>query len=402
MPRASNRSLSHIVAPGRDIQVPHILQGLSFYRAGEGTSYAAPHVTGAAVLLAQYAKERALAEAPGWDERTPIFGYVLKAVLLNSADKFQDTGNGLSLDMEKTILKRDGAATWTGDTMNPLDDKLGTGQLNVRRALNQFSSGQLPRLDVPVMGWTSDSLDEGQDVYRRLRFDRPLKANSKISITLTWNRNVSLIDDNTYWWNEVLGGRRGLYDAGDFQAESFSDAFLPNLDLYLLPRGATTIDQAVFSSRSSNPHNVEHIFATIQQAGDYEIWVRRPGTFQGSTPYAVAWWAVGADQDVPGRVGSNVWHDLNENGLQDGTEGGVRDVRVYLYKSDGKYVATTLTDAIGDYEFRFVPAGNYYVSFLRPDGWRFTQRRVGMDQTMDSDADANGYSGVFTVGGAAK
>jgi hypothetical protein len=139
------RRLTDLVAPGKNIGVPTIPEGApngasTDYSAflGLGASFAAPHVTGAVALLEQYAGLR------GWGWIDPT---VIKAVLMNSADKFQDNGNGLYLGMEKTLLNSLGQTwffSWTNRFHDyPLDEQLGTGQLNVRRALNQFSSGQV-------------------------------------------------------------------------------------------------------------------------------------------------------------------------------------------------------------------------------------------------------------------
>jgi hypothetical protein len=56
-----------------------------------GTSYAAPQVTGAAALLHEYAVDQITASAPRWDAEAQRHE-VMKAVLMNSADKLIDNG----------------------------------------------------------------------------------------------------------------------------------------------------------------------------------------------------------------------------------------------------------------------------------------------------------------------
>ena len=60
------------------------------------------------------------------------------------------------------------------------------------------------------------------------------------------------------------------------------------------------------------------------------------------------------DMDVgmvlPGRLGDKAWLDLNGNGLQDGTEGGIPGVTIELMRGE-KVVATTVTDQYGYYVF---------------------------------------------------
>lgn len=63
----------------------------------------------------------------------------------------------------------------------------------------------------------------------------------------------------------------------------------------------------------------------------------------------------------------------------------------------GAVVATTMTDANGEYEFADVPVGDYKIMGVAPDGTEFTIQDAGNDDSIDSDVDANGMSGVITV-----
>ncbi len=406
-----NRSLVDLVAPGKNITVPDVgADGTATYVSQDGTSFAAPQVTAAVALLQQYADNRLRGNVPGWQSAAADrSGMVMKAVLMNSADKIADPGAGLLLGMEKTVLKSDGVsngesgAAARGQTI-PLDDQLGTGALNVRRALNQFSSGNVANQNpdgtpalVPTIGWNMGSLGGGTGVYTKYVVGQPLQQGSYLALTLTWDRAVSLIDDTSWWWNNVRGGRIGQFDADALGSEDFTAGSLDNLDLYLLPRGATSVAQAIWSSRSTQ-YNVEHVFTQIPATGQYEFWVRRAGTSAGATPFAVAWWGDPAPSDATGSVGDRVWQDANRNGIQDAGEAGMAGVRVYLYRADGTNVDTTVSNADGNYLFRHVAPGNYYASFLAPDGYRFTTRHAGWDPSVDSDADQVGYSGLFTVG----
>src|SRR5207244_2332650 len=65
---------------------------------------------------------------------------------------------------------------------------------------------------------------------------------------------------------------------------------LANLDLYLMPAGATRVDQAVWSS-VAREGNIEHIFFRLPAAANqYEVWVRQTGETGAS--YALAWWGA--------------------------------------------------------------------------------------------------------------
>lgn len=101
-----------------------------------------------------------------------------------------------------------------------------------------------------------------------------------------------------------------------------------------------------------------------------------------------------------GSIGDRVWEDLNGNGIQDAGEPGVPDVSVELRScADYRLVASTVTDASGYYRFANLPAGDYYVVFVKPDGFSFTTYKAGLDDTTDSDADlAAGATACVALG----
>jgi len=74
-------------------------------------------------------------------------------------------------------------------------------------------------------------------------------------------------------------------------------------------------------------------------------------------------------------------------------------VTIKLLDLDGNVVATTQTDADGNYSFDDVVAGDYKIMGVAPDGTEFTIQDAGSDDTIDSDVDENGMSGVITVTG---
>lgn len=276
------RRLTHIVAPGTGVSVPTLGGGSAL---STGTSQAAPHVTGTTALLQEYADARLASGSANWslDARRHE---VMKAVLMNSADKLQDNGDGKLLGMEKTILRRDGT-NWLDLTaasatkLHPLDDEMGTGQLNAYRAYKQFEAGQWGPGNVPVIGWDYGQTSGIGDTNKYV-FASPLMGESYVVITVAWDRLVDLLDTNG----------NSLYDIG----EEFMARGLTNLDLYVMPKGATDLTEALWSSESTL-YNVEHIFVEIPTDGDYEFWVRQvgPSPFAGGgQAYAVAWQGVPA------------------------------------------------------------------------------------------------------------
>jgi protocatechuate 3,4-dioxygenase beta subunit len=95
-------------------------------------------------------------------------------------------------------------------------------------------------------------------------------------------------------------------------------------------------------------------------------------------------------------IGDRVWLDNNGNGLQDSGETGKSGVTVELRDSAGKVLKTTTTDNSGNYKFS-VEAGTYAVAIKTPDGYTVTTQKVGLNNAIDSDADAGGNLGSVTV-----
>ena len=101
-------------------------------------------------------------------------------------------------------------------------------------------------------------------------------------------------------------------------------------------------------------------------------------------------------------IGNHVWLDANANGQQDIGENGLAGVAVELYTSvngqpSGAALATLTTDANGDYWFRNQPSGDYIVRVITPTGYYLTAANIGSDDTTDSDAGSDGYSGTYTL-----
>ncbi len=263
-----------LVAPGSDIELFNPDGQLTI---SSGTSFAAPHVVATVALLQELGDRQFRSGASNWslDSREPL---VMKSVLMNSADKIKDPGDGSILGMSRTLLDKRGK-TWLDsdayrDQKIPLDANLGTGHLNAFRAYEQFVNGEWAPGAIPMVGWNYSATAEGntQDYV----FNAPLEGGSYVSATLSWDRVVELNSSDDY------------YDIG----ESFSGQPLGNLDLYLMPADATDISQSVWSSVSEED-SVEHIFIPVPANGEYKLRVvQKSGG--AAIPYALAWWAKAA------------------------------------------------------------------------------------------------------------
>jgi len=98
-------------------------------------------------------------------------------------------------------------------------------------------------------------------------------------------------------------------------------------------------------------------------------------------------------------LGNLVWHDVNENGLQDVGEPGVAGILVTLYAADGTTIlATAVTDGEGDYSFRNLPAGTYIVGFSNlPSGSTRTQVVGVLNDVLNSDLNLGGKTNAITL-----
>jgi len=290
-----------LVAPGANITTPK-MGGGTLIESSAG--FAAPHVVGTVALLQEHAEALIAQSAARWNADARRHE-VMKAVLLNSADKLADEGDGRRLGMTKTILDQNGKNWLESDAFTdatiPLDDQLGAGQLNAARAKTQFESGQWNAGELaPRVGWDWGE-SSGLGAVNKYPLNDSIASGNYVSITLAWDRQVKLDDTD----------KDGAYDVG----ETFSELGLTNLDLHLLPRGATSLAQAVASSISS-VDNLEHIFFPVPTSGQYEIWVRQVDAPLAAQNYALAWWTSGgqATGELPGDANLDGKVDLSDFG----------------------------------------------------------------------------------------
>ncbi|MBY0461203.1 MAG: S8 family serine peptidase, partial [Gemmataceae bacterium] len=438
-----SRPLVHLAAPGEKIQVlgySPMPNPQGKYQPSDqpqeksGTSYSVPHVSGAIALLDQYI-QKTPAVAPIAANRL-----VMKAVLLNSADKIEGKLVGpdgadptKTSGMSKTIETPPGTTWRTSDAVDelepipadatpeekqniantnqnrrnlPLDKYFGAGALNVRRAITQLNGkqqGQNAAGPPRYIAWDGSEIPKpaaGQ-TFSEVVYPLPtLKAGSYLSATLAFERPVAMTDAKDQ-------GANGDYERGfKFTAKFGQDDYTakpPNLDLYLMRDGTDDLKDAEWASTSAKSE-VEHFFYQIPKGAKdqkYSLWVvnKEPNRNAG---YALAWW--GENPDVKGngqgnRLEGNVWAEASADGIRGAGERGVAHVPVTLRNAAGNVVDTTESDYLGRYAFDFVEPGQYQVAFTLPRGYQFTTANAGSDDVIDSDADPlTGRTGWVTMG----
>ncbi|MBZ0288082.1 MAG: carboxypeptidase regulatory-like domain-containing protein, partial [Anaerolineae bacterium] len=99
-------------------------------------------------------------------------------------------------------------------------------------------------------------------------------------------------------------------------------------------------------------------------------------------------------------IGDRVWIDINNNGVQDGGENGLGSVTVQLRDSGGTVVATTTTDASGNYSFTNLTPADYSIRVVLPAGYQFSpQDAAAATDATDSDVNTTtGISATTTLG----
>lgn len=108
-----------------------------------------------------------------------------------------------------------------------------------------------------------------------------------------------------------------------------------------------------------------------------------------------------------GDINGVIWLDINANGIYDETtEEGLNGFLVRLIREDGSHASQVFSyykadiDQDGFYEFRNIPAGNYFIKIEKPDNYLNTLANQGTEDTLDSEIDgSNGpeTSALFAI-----
>jgi len=231
-----------------------------YYSYGlEGTSFAAPIVAGGVALLASASYQYEL-DAESRDAR------VIKAVLLNSADKLAGWDNGQQVVSGVTV------------TTQSLDWAQGAGMLNLDRGFDQYLAGNRDVSgsgggSVQAIGWDLAILDPVPGAHNDYLINVDLVAGNILDVTLTWFRD------------------RGEPSLDANEPLVTSDNSFANLELEIWNSDFSTL----YATSQSTYNNVEHLHYSLPADGQYGIRVSYTdavfGT-PGSEYYGLAWYAV--------------------------------------------------------------------------------------------------------------
>ena len=111
--------------------------------------------------------------------------------------------------------------------------------------------------------------------------------------------------------------------------------------------------------------------------------------------------AVGDALTPGGDINGRAWYDSNADGFEDPGEAAQADVTVNLYDSSDSLIASTTTDALGEYCFEDVDPGDYRLEFISDPSHNLTWQNLGSDDTIDSDANrTTGFTELFSLADA--
>jgi hypothetical protein len=102
----------------------------------------------------------------------------------------------------------------------------------------------------------------------------------------------------------------------------------------------------------------------------------------------------------PACIGDRVWMDMDRDGCQEGTEGGMEGITVMLTGTDifGNAVnLTQTTSSIGAYKFDNLAPGTYTVKVTAPANHSFSPSNACSNDFTDSDANSSGSAGPITL-----
>ncbi len=240
------------------------------------------------------------------------------------------------------------------------------------------------------------------------------------SVTLALGERVDHIDAGIYERDQLSSlGDYVWYDADKDGVQDSSESGIEGVEVRLLDGEGDLVQRAFtdgngkygfeellpgdYQVRFMAPSGQGYVFSPANQGGDAQSDSNADSNGDSgviSLPAGTTDHSIDAGMYYATSIGDFVWND-NGNGLQDAGESGINGVTVTLYQ-DGvsEPVATTTTvnkdGQDGYYQFDQVKGGEQYkVWFEAPDDMGFTHKDMGAD-SIDSDADATGYTDVFT------
>ncbi|WP_333600546.1 SdrD B-like domain-containing protein, partial [Flavobacterium sp.] len=230
------------------------------------------------------------------------------------------------------------------------------------------------------------------------------------SITLISGQNDPTIDAGVFQYASV-----GDFVWNDLNANGIQDAGEPginNVTVNLYTSGGTLV-----ATTTANASGI-YTFSNVVPGSYYVNFATPSGYLQSPTGAGTT--ATDSDANASGNsatftlvsgqsnptidaglfqqasLGDFVWNDTNNNGVQDAGEPGIAGVTVTLYNASNVVIATTTTNATGNYLFSNLNPGTYSVGFTSLPCFKFSPQGGGTAAT-DSNANTSGMTAAVTL-----
>jgi hypothetical protein len=262
-------------------------------------------------------------------------------------------------------------------------------------------------------------------------------ANTTSDVTLVSGQNYPDLDAG-YYLNNVIGN----YVWNDVDRDGVQEAGEPGINGVVVTLYSSTgiiVEQMITTNSPTTGQAGWYQFDNLLP-GNYYVQFSAPDGYFTTLPNTTG---EGFDSDITGingpgttaiinvaantinndvdaglfqavRIGNFVWNDTGAdnsgqtaqafNGVQDSGELPQSGVTVILRNLAGVEQQRTTTDARGEYYFYVVPnSGSYYIEFVAPSGFGFTQANVLANSVDALDSDVSktfgeGTTSAFTVG----
>ncbi|MBL7746577.1 MAG: T9SS type A sorting domain-containing protein [Chitinophagaceae bacterium] len=291
---------------------------------------------------------------------------------------------------------RIGAADWSGGTGSgdlagyqlTQTDKTGTGAADLSDNDAALNSNAFPMISLTIAaaGQNNHDLDFGFKQLASLG-DKVWRDDDKDGIQDIGEPGVAGVTVTLYNNAGVVAGTTvtdayGMYLFDNLTPATYQVSFTPpanytfttqtnNTDNTTLTGGSTAANGSDVSTATGRTANVVLASGENERNIDAGLIFGQPATAS---------------------VGDKVWLDTDGDGVQDANEVGVSGVTATLYNNLGVAIATTVTDANGNYLFTGLSAGTFSVGFTLPVGMTFTGKDQGGNDDTDSDANTSGVN----------
>jgi hypothetical protein len=220
-----------------------------------------------------------------------------------------------------------------------------------------------------INGWTEDTVtynsapNAGGTLFAST-VDQQDGTHVELDVTnAVWNRVVSL---------KVIGSDKVRSEFG-----SKESSYIPELVVTLASNITSSRPVNDFDSGKENPYDLSQMYQS-KPSGSQIGGVGGGGGGVGG----------GGGGPETGRIHGHIWLDINNDGVKEADEPGLRGILVDLYSCDDKWVEGIRTSSSGDYIFDELLEGKYYTVVTVGADYEFTSKHEGPDESKDSDVDS--------------